>query len=109
MLLRVPVSIVLGIVLCSQSSHSSENDLEVAQTQHTIEQALDENRDAIMALPDIVGTGISMCGSERCIKVLVSKDSPELRQQLDQILGEHPYVVEQTDTIRPLPAETDEP
>ena len=85
--------------------HSSEIDIKVAQSQHTIEQALDENRDAIMALPYVVGTGISMCGCEICIKVMVSKHSPKLGQQLEKILGQHPYVVEQTAPFHSLPAE----
>lgn len=105
MLVRIPISIICGIMLCSPGLHSREIHKTVAQPQHTIEQALDENRDAIMALPGVIGTGLSLCKSQICIKVLVLKDSPQLRQRLDELLGQHPYAVEQTDPIRTLPAE----
>ena len=101
--MRLQTLVICGFLLCSQSLQSSEIDTEVAQSQQSIEQALDENRDAIMALPNVVGTGLSRCEGELCIQVLVSKDCPELRERLDDILGQHLYVVELTDPILALP------
>ena len=100
---RIPILITCGFFLWSQGCQSSEIDTEVTQSPQSIEQALDENRDAIMALPNVVGTGVSRCESELCIKVLVSKDWPEIKEQLDAILGPHLYVVELTDPVRALP------
>ncbi len=103
--MRIAVSIVFGIMLIAPSTHGGEVDAKVAKDTHIIEQVLADNRDAIMALPNVVGTGLSLCEGELCIKVLVSHESPELRQQLDGILGQHLYVLEQTDPVHTLPAE----
>ena len=101
---RIAVLIAIGITLISPGAQGSEVDATVAKDAQEIERALAASQDAIMALPGVVGTGISLCESELCIKVLVSDDSPGLRQQLDEILCQHHYVVEQTDPVRSLPA-----
>ena len=103
-----PIPIISGLMMFSRELHRSEIDTNVAQFEGTIAQALDENQDAVIALPYVVSAGISMCGNEVCIKVLVLKLSPKLRQQLDKILGQYPYLVEQTDpfySLSSLPSE----
>ena len=70
-----------------------------------VAEALDANRETIMALPGVVGVGLSRCESEVCIRVFATRSSPELEQALDRVLGEHPYVVELTEPVEALPSE----
>ena len=73
MLAKTPICIICSFIMFSPSMHAGETDSKVAKPQRTVEQTLDKNRDAIMAIPDVVGAGISMCGGEYCIKVMVLK------------------------------------
>jgi hypothetical protein len=77
----------------------------VSQPEQSVQQVLEENRDAIMALPNVVGTGISRCGDGLCIRVLVSKSCAGLEKRLDELLGPVPFVVETTEPLQALPAE----
>ncbi len=93
------------LMVSSHALQGGEIDEAVSQSKDTIEQTLDRNRDAIMALPNVVGAGISQCGDEICIRVLVSELSIELAHQIEELIGQHHYVVELTGPLQSLPAE----
>jgi hypothetical protein len=42
----------------------------------SIDDVLAAHRDSLMRVPGVVGTAIGLCGSERCIKVLVAQAGP---------------------------------
>lgn len=103
--MRLTVPIVCSLILCSPSLCVSEAHSDMAEPETRIDEVLEQNRDAIMALPGVIGTGISRCGDELCIMVLVSRDCPDVRNRLEEILGSHPYAIEETEPIRALPAD----
>ena len=74
------------------------------QSDKTLVQVLEENRSAIMAMPNVIGVGIGKCGAELCIKVMVSRPSDELEEQLGTLLEGYPYSIEVTEPLQTLPS-----
>lgn len=101
------IPIICALLLCTQNVQGAEIETQVHQTPGpgSIDQLLETKRKALMALPNVVGAGLGMCGGTACIKVLVLEQTPELRRQLDTLLGQVPYVVEQSGSFHTLPAE----
>ena len=95
-------AIIFGTLLCASGLQGAGFEPGVTQSQQPIEQALRENSEAIMALPNVVATGIGLCGDELCIKVMVTTESPGLREKLAEFLGEHPFEIELTDPVKAL-------
>jgi len=55
-----------------------------------------------MALPDFVGTAQGEYNGEPCLKVFAAKKSPELLEQIPQLLGGYRVIVEGTGEFRAL-------
>jgi hypothetical protein len=66
-----------------------------------IEEALAAHRDALLALPGVVGVAVAVCDGEPCIKVLLADASAEARNRIPARLEEYRVVSEVTGTIRP--------
>ena len=74
-------------------------------TTKNIEQVLGEQRDRIMAVPGVVGTGIGLCGDRPCIKVYASESAPTLAEKLPDSIDGYAINIEMTGPIRALPEE----
>ena len=70
----------------------------------TLVQVLEENRSAIMAMPNVIGVGIGKCDAELCIKVMVCRHSDELEERLGALLEDYPYRIEVTEPLQTLPS-----
>lgn len=70
--------------------------------QKTIQTVLKENTDSLMALPEVVGTGLGECSGKPCIKVFVTKKSPQLIKQIPSTLEGYPVDVQETGEIKAL-------
>lgn len=68
-----------------------------------VERALERHQQAIMTLPGVVGTGLSICDGQPCIKVFVLQGTSGIEPALVRILGDHPFVVEATGPMRARP------
>ena len=67
-----------------------------------IEAVLQEHTDKLMDLPGVVGTGLSQCQGEPCIKVFVAAKTPDLQAKIPTTLDGYQVVVEETGTFRAL-------
>ena len=67
-----------------------------------IELVLKEYTPMLMALPDVVGTAQGEYNDEVCLKIFVVKKSPELLEQIPQVLGGYRVIVEETGEFRSL-------
>jgi hypothetical protein len=99
---------VLGssVVNCGDKSVSIRGE-EKGMSEETIEEALKEHTDTLMAVPGVVGTGQGLCDGKPCIKVYVIKETPELEPEISNILGGYPFVIKETGRIRALPENQD--
>ncbi len=66
----------------------------------TIEAVLKEYTDRLMSLQGVVGTAQSECAGKPCIKVYVSKKTPDLLGQIPSDIEGFPVAVEETGGIR---------
>jgi len=66
----------------------------------TINQVLAAHTDSLMKIPGVVGTAVGLCGSERCIKVLMTGASPSVGKIPTQLEG-YKVVVEIAGPIVP--------
>ena len=68
-----------------------------------IEQVLERHRDALMAVPGVVGTAIGVSRGQPCIRVYVSTANESPGPTLPQTLDGVPVVVTATSAFRALP------
>ena len=106
-LLLMPM-LISAMILASDvtgSSNSSAADRGEGRTMpvKTIEEALKEHTDALMAIPGVVGVAQGLLGGKPCIRVYVVDKTPQLQRTIPTVLHGYPVVVEQTGEIRALP------
>ncbi len=89
-------------VVCANNLPSSP-DREKGILEKSIESALAEHTEAVMAIPGVVGLSRSLCGIQPCIKVFVTRNTPELTHEIKKYLEGYPVVMIVTETIRPRP------
>jgi hypothetical protein len=57
----------------------------------------------LMSLSGVVGTAQGLCEGSACIKVLVTDKTPQLEQEIDDILKGYPYEIQKTGKIKASP------
>lgn len=67
----------------------------------TIQSVQDSHTAQLMRIPGVVGTGIGLCDSTPCIKVLVIRATPELRKLIPTTLDGYRVVLDETGVVRP--------
>ena len=72
----------------------------------TIEEALEEATDRLMAVRGVVATGIGDCAGSPCIKIFVAEKTPELLEQIPAAIDGYAVVIEESGPIRALDAES---
>lgn len=75
---------------------------EGAMTEKSIESVLDAHSPALMAHPEVVGTGVGLCDGSPCIKVFVIARSAELRQRIGAEIEGYRVDLVETGPIRAL-------
>jgi len=67
-----------------------------------IELVLEEYSSILMALPGVVGTAQGEYNGVPCLKVFAARKSPELLEQIPQVLGGYRVIVEETGEFQSL-------
>jgi hypothetical protein len=65
-----------------------------------IEAVQRAHADSLMRIPGVVGTAIGLCGTTPCIKVLVVRDTPALREAIPATLEGYRVELDETGVIR---------
>ena len=76
-----------------------------AMTEKSIESVLDAHAPALMAHPEVVGTGLGLCDGSPCIKVFVIARSAELQRRIGAEIEGYPVDLVETGPIRALEPE----
>lgn len=97
--LRSVVWLLAGLLMGPPPFEASAAN-ETAMPDKTIDAVLKEYTDRLMSLPGVVGTAQSECAGKLCIKVYVSKKTPELLRQIPSEIEGFPVDVEETGEIR---------
>lgn len=75
-----------GIIACNPAPGRLESPQEEEMSQPTIEEVQDAHTEEWMALPGVVGTGIGLCDEAPCIRVFLSRPSPETEEAIPSIV-----------------------
>jgi hypothetical protein len=80
---------------CSKTTESPPGEKPM-----TIEQAQKKHQAKIMKLTGVVGIGIGEVRTEKVIKVMVVKRTPELEKKIPKQIEGYPVVIEETGKIQ---------
>lgn len=78
---------------------------ETAMPKPTIEEVQQQHSEAWLKLPGVEGTAIGLCNNAPCIKVLVSRRTPELTRTIPDTVEGYPVVIEVTGEFHAPPGE----
>lgn len=96
----------LGIIVLACSFLGCESERvhkgDKAMSPTTIQEVLKAHTTELMSIPGVVGTAIGEQKGLLCIKVLVTKKTPELTQKIPSKLEGFSVVIQQTGEIKAL-------
>lgn len=77
---------------------------EQARQMHdkTIEQVQQENTDAWMAIPGVIGTGMGQHKGKPCILIFTASNTEQVRRRIPSTVEGYPVVIQHTGEIRAL-------
>ncbi len=102
-LATVVVALATGfgaLAACTQVSGREEEGARMVGK--SIDAVLKQHTDRLLSLPGVVGTAVSECEGNPCIKVLVVKQTPELGRWIPSALDGFPVVIEESGEIRAI-------
>ena len=76
-----------------------------AMPKKTIEQALQEHTDSLMAIPGVVGTAQGLCAGKPCIRVFVVEKTDDIVKQIPAEIDGYLVDVQETGEFRKLDPE----
>lgn len=74
---------------------------DTTMVSRDIDAVLAAHNDSLLAIPGVVGTAVGLCGTERCIKVLVANAKTGAMQRIPSRLEGYRVVVEVTGPMMP--------
>ncbi len=82
-----------------------QTEQQEAMTQKDINDVLRDHDEELMAIPGVVGVYVGMLpdGKTLCLKVMVVKETEDLKKRIPKTLEGHPVLIEESGVIRPLP------
>ena len=100
----------LLVLFCRADMYSEkpvkQPEENVEMSRKSIADVLKTHTQDLMALPGVVGTGQGLHEGKPCIKVFVTKCSPELEKQIPKQLEKYPVVIEETGVFKTFPQDT---
>jgi hypothetical protein len=97
------LALASGAVDCRRT-RTPDGEREEAMTRRPIEEVLEDQTPALMALPGVTGTYQGALEDGRpCIKVMVTAPSPDLEARIPRELDGYPVLLEVTGEIRAMP------
>jgi hypothetical protein len=96
------ILICSSIATCANEAGKDRGE-ETKMPKKPIEEVLKEHTGKLMSLPGVVGTGQGLCSGQPCIKVFVSKMTPELEQRIPKTLEGYQLMIQETGKFKALP------
>lgn len=96
------MTVVAVSIIALNCGNPSGEKQEGSVQRKSIEVVQNEHADALMSIPFVVGTAIGECGGKPCIKVLVSRNNPELLKKIPSELEGYQISIEETGELRRL-------
>ena len=98
------VGVMAALLACGPEAEIGPEE-EKPVPEKSIQQALSEHTDSLMALPGIVGVAQGECSGQPCIRVFVAKKTEELLKLLPPLIEGYQVAVDETGEIKALEEE----
>ncbi len=75
-----------------------------SMTRKDINTVLKDHDKELLALPDVVGVYVGLLPDEKtpCLKVMVVKETEDLKRRIPKSIDGYPVLIEESGVIRPL-------
>ena len=91
-------------------------ETQMAQTpspspRRDINAVLADHDEGLLAISGVAGVYVGLLDDERtpCLRVMLARDTPELRAAIPKVIEGYPVALEVTGAIRPLPGRKSQP
>ena len=105
----VPCSVLTIILLslaCSASlwNQANQTGQHESMTRKDINAVLKDHDKDLMAIPGVVGVFVGLLPDDKtpCLKVIVVKETEDLKRRIPNFIEGYPVLIEESGVIRPL-------
>jgi len=99
---RIALMLLFIICLCFGAEFVEGNEIENDMPTKSISEALKEHTDELMSIQGVVGTAQGLFKNKPCIKVLVTKDTQEIRNSIPHEIDGYLVVIQESGEIQAL-------
>ena len=71
-----------GLGMSCESPHTERKQQNSHVSPRPLQDVLKDHTDRLMTIPGVIGTAQALCDEEPCMKVYVTRKTPELLQQI---------------------------
>jgi hypothetical protein len=100
---KLLLAMELCLSLCVGCAHNMKDD-STPETRRDINAVLADHDNELMAIPGVVGVYVGVLSDQRtpCLKVMLARNDPALKNKLPRTLEGYPVVAEVTGEIKPM-------
>lgn len=100
------LSVILLSVACSAAMRSPVNQIgqQESMTRKDINAVLKDHDKELLAIPGVVGVYVGLLPDDKtpCLKVMVIKETDDLKRKIPKSIEGYPVLIEESGVIRPL-------
>ena len=108
--MRFILSFILLSMACpnAMADEVNRNRRQESMTQKDINAVLKEHDKELMAIPGVVGVYVGLLADDKtpCLKVMVVKETEEIKNKIPKSIDGHPVIIEESGVIRPMKGKT---
>lgn len=98
--LTLRVFVTAGLLWACVAAMATGGQDGISMQQRSIQEVLKDLTDRLMSIPGILGTAEGLCNGTPCIKVFLTKKTPDLLRQIPTAVEGYPVAVEETEEFR---------
>jgi len=100
------LSVILLAIACSAAMRSQVNQTgqQESMTRKDINAVLKDHDKELLAIPGVVGVYVGLLPDDKtpCLKVMVVKETEDLKGRIPKSIEGYPVLIEESGDIRPL-------
>ena len=100
------LTVILLLIACSVITRSQVNKTgqQESMTRRDINAVLKDHDKELLAIPGVVGVYVGLLPDDKtpCLKVMVVKETEDLKRRIPKSIEGYPVLIEESGVIRPL-------
>ena len=100
------LTFILPLIACSAAMRSPVNQTgqQESMTRKDINAVLKDHDKELLTIPGVVGVYIGLLPDDKtpCLKVMVVKETEDLKRRIPKSIEGYPVLIEESGVIRPL-------